>query len=540
MKKVIENYVLDNVIGSGQYGKVFKAVHNVTNEVVAIKVVKLEKMKEVQKLYEFTMNEIQILSRIENPNIIRFLEMLKSQNNMYLVYEFCNGGTLEEAIKAKKFLDEKRSIEVFLQLLNAFKTLVKLNILHRDLKPSNILFHNNVIKVADFGFCKALKASNDLTKTMVGSPIYMAPEILKGFNYSIKADIWSLGVVLFECLFGYCPFEERTIARLISLIDQQPFKIPTNINKTSPFIEGILKKILVVDFKKRISWEDLFKQFYPDENEPAPSMNRNSGNSSFQIASGSHTQPSTSENTPMHSQANHNDRITRGVKNAFVNVRNVSRERVNSLQKGKNSDQNFPQNLSSPIISAKNKLERKKVISLAHCLKHILELNIHEELTPMLSFLIMKLIRQLNSSIEDYGTKYEKAFHEERELIYSTFPIFQEEILRFSKSHPKLAENYKFLDQIREGSLDISFLVETFILYLEELRIISSSLSPSNKPDLNAKTYIDHGKKIFDSLLFWLGKQLEGLNVLKDRNRIDEQNADHFNEKIIYLKNLVF
>ena len=118
MKKVIENYVLECPVGSGQYGKVFKATHNVSNDVVAIKVVKLEKMKEVQKLYEFTMNEIQILSRIENPHIIRFLEMLKSQNNMYLVYEFCNGGTLEEAIKAKKFLDEKRSIEIFMQNSN--------------------------------------------------------------------------------------------------------------------------------------------------------------------------------------------------------------------------------------------------------------------------------------------------------------------------------------------------------------------------------------------------------------------------------------
>jgi serine/threonine protein kinase len=81
----------------------------------------------------------------------------------------------------------------------------------------NILFHENVIKLADFGFCKALMNPTDLTQTMVvmhlihskGSPIYMAPEILKGCNYSLKADIWSMGVVLFEMLFGYCPYEDR-------------------------------------------------------------------------------------------------------------------------------------------------------------------------------------------------------------------------------------------------------------------------------------------------------------------------------------------
>lgn len=87
--------------------------------------------------------------------------------------------------------------------------------MHRDIKPSNILIHDNVIKVADFGFCKTLLKPQDLTKTMVGSPIYMAPEILKGHNYNIKADIWSMGVVFFEMLFGYCPYEDKTIARLI-------------------------------------------------------------------------------------------------------------------------------------------------------------------------------------------------------------------------------------------------------------------------------------------------------------------------------------
>ena len=79
------------------------------------------------------------------------------------------------------------------------------------------------MKVADFGFCKALEGPNNMTKTMVGSPIYMAPEILKGikwinlgYTYSVKADIWSIGVVYFEMLFGFCPFEDSTITRLIN------------------------------------------------------------------------------------------------------------------------------------------------------------------------------------------------------------------------------------------------------------------------------------------------------------------------------------
>jgi serine/threonine-protein kinase ULK/ATG1 len=79
------------------------------------------------------------------------------------------------------------------------------------LKPSNILIANNVFKIADFGFCKTLMHDKDLTKTMIGSPIYMAPEALKGDLYNTGADIWSIGVILFELIYGFCPYEDRTI-----------------------------------------------------------------------------------------------------------------------------------------------------------------------------------------------------------------------------------------------------------------------------------------------------------------------------------------
>ena len=86
--------------------------------------------------------------------------------------------------------------------------------INRDLKPANILCRGNVFKLGDFGFCKSLEKAN-MTKTMLGSPIYMAPEILRGEIYSTKADIWSLGVVLYEMLYGFCPFESTTIPKLI-------------------------------------------------------------------------------------------------------------------------------------------------------------------------------------------------------------------------------------------------------------------------------------------------------------------------------------
>lgn len=85
----------------------YKATHELTGEIFAVKTIKLEKFKMVPKLHEFTLNEIKTLSKINgNPNIIRFVEMLRTSNNVYLIYEFCNGGTLEDVIKSRGFLSE--------------------------------------------------------------------------------------------------------------------------------------------------------------------------------------------------------------------------------------------------------------------------------------------------------------------------------------------------------------------------------------------------------------------------------------------------
>lgn len=78
--------------------------------------------------------------------------------------------------------------------------------MHRDLKPENILIHNGNIKIADFSFCKLLQEKTGLTRTMLGSPIYMAPEVLKGESYTSKTDVWSMGIVFYRMLFGKCPY----------------------------------------------------------------------------------------------------------------------------------------------------------------------------------------------------------------------------------------------------------------------------------------------------------------------------------------------
>jgi serine/threonine protein kinase len=137
--------------------------------------------------------------------VVKFIELIQTQNNVYLIYEYCNGGTLEQLIQSQGRLKEQEAVELMRQIIKGMQSVVELNIVHRDLKPQNILFHNQVVKIIDFGFCKPLYNQN-LAKTMLGSPIYMAPEVLKGQEYCRKADIWSLGIILFEMLNGFCPY----------------------------------------------------------------------------------------------------------------------------------------------------------------------------------------------------------------------------------------------------------------------------------------------------------------------------------------------
>ena len=134
-------------------------------------------------------------------------------------------------LQKKKVLSEKEALVIFRQLLEAFKELNKNNIMHRDLKPDNIFFNDGKVKLGDFGFCKMLEVN--MAQTMLGSPIYMAPEVLKEEIYTLKADIWSLGVVLFEMLFGYCPFESSSISNLINVIKDTDLRIPKEVNPIS-------------------------------------------------------------------------------------------------------------------------------------------------------------------------------------------------------------------------------------------------------------------------------------------------------------------
>ena len=265
--KVIDRYKLEEVVGSGSYGKVYRSSTTDTDEVFAIKCIPIEKFRRIPKLNQFTKNEIYVLEKLDHPHIVKYVEKLVTVNNTYMVYEFCAGGTLENKIyKGNDYLSEEHCLRYFSEMASALCLLHKYNILHRDIKPENIMLHNDKLKLGDFGFCKPLKQKYDFSQTMVGSPIYMAPELLKSENYDAKADVWSLGVSLFEMLFKTMPYKANSIQQLITMIDRQKLTIPLHLNKISPQTEILIKMMLVIDPKQRASFDDVqnfLASFFP-------------------------------------------------------------------------------------------------------------------------------------------------------------------------------------------------------------------------------------------------------------------------------------
>ncbi|KAG7264796.1 hypothetical protein CRUP_038338 [Coryphaenoides rupestris] len=171
--------------------------------------------------FEFSRKELighGAFAELKHENIVALLDFQETASSVYLVMEYCNGGDLADYLHSKGTLSED-TIRVFLQqIAGAMQVLHAKGIIHRDLKPQNILLsyppgrkshsNNTCIKIADFGFARYLH-TNMMAATLCGSPMYMAPEVIMSQHYEAKADLWSIGTIVFQCLTGKAPFLVR-------------------------------------------------------------------------------------------------------------------------------------------------------------------------------------------------------------------------------------------------------------------------------------------------------------------------------------------
>ncbi len=180
--------------------------------------------------------------------------MLETDGYIFLIMEYLEGGELYDHIVSQRKLTEIESFSYFVQILSALEYLHSINIVHRDLKPENLLLDKKKkkIKLVDFGLGR-FYSINSKIDTACGSPCYAPPEMLSKFKYEPeKADIWSLGIVLYAMIAGYLPFDEDNTDKLYQKIIEGKFTMPEWLSKEA---RDILVKIINKDPEKRISLE---------------------------------------------------------------------------------------------------------------------------------------------------------------------------------------------------------------------------------------------------------------------------------------------
>ena len=264
VKKIQDyNFMTDQVLGEGGFGKVFLGYNTQSPKIpLAIKQLRLTSQNE-EVIGESCMREAKILKKINNKNIVKFYDGFQTKNHIYMIYEFCDGGDLEKLRKSSKnqYLSESQTLLFIKHICNGYRDLLEKKIIHRDLKPANILLHEGEAKIADFGTARFINPLKKILMTQgVGTPLYISPETFISSEYDSKCDVWSLGIMVYELLYGVTPWNGKNEYDLLqNNILKVELAFPKK-PKRSEKIKKFIKNMLVIDHQKRLGWDQVFEE----------------------------------------------------------------------------------------------------------------------------------------------------------------------------------------------------------------------------------------------------------------------------------------
>ncbi len=284
--------LLDRIIGTGTYATVYmgrivdpdiKKQNSLSSDIIAVKKIKVDGID--QKTFKLINDEINIMQKIKMyntcDNVVKCYDIIEEFDYIYLILEYCDCGDFSTVIGRP--IKEEVVKYYFQQLINALNFLYEHNIIHRDIKPKNILLKNNkhTLVLCDFGFAR-LKGIQRI-KTICGSPLYMAPELLDEKSYTEIVDIWAIGMILYEMIYGEHPYKNCKDIDDLRDFSKKDIVIPPANNKNKNISAKcvlLMRKMLNKNEISRISVNDLLHdQWFENNFNTTYTINENTDDS---------------------------------------------------------------------------------------------------------------------------------------------------------------------------------------------------------------------------------------------------------------------
>ncbi|XP_065344263.1 serine/threonine-protein kinase 36 [Cloeon dipterum] len=248
----MEKYEVLGLAGEGSFGRVYKAKQKDTQQFVAYKVI--SKLGRSKKELDTLRQECKVQRNFNHPNVIQMIDSFETDGDIVVVTEFVDK-QLYALINSEGPMPEELVRQITCDLVSALFYLHSNRVLHRDLKPQNILIDAlGKAKLCDFGFARHMGRGTMLLTSIKGTPLYMAPELIKESPYDHNADLWSLGCIVYELLIGVPPFKTSNVMHLVRLVHNEQIKFPQFASQDCiSFLQGLLQK----DPRERLTWPDL-------------------------------------------------------------------------------------------------------------------------------------------------------------------------------------------------------------------------------------------------------------------------------------------
>jgi len=363
-QQVINNYQLGDCLGKGAFGSVYRALNWETGEAVAVKKIKLSNIPKSD--LNFIMTEIDLLKNLNHPNIVKYKGFVKTKEFLFIILEYCENGSLHNICKKFGKFPENLVAVYISQVLEGLLYLHEQGVIHRDIKGANILTtKEGLVKLADFGVATKTTTLGDFG--VVGSPYWMAPEIIELSGATTSSDIWSVGCVVIELLEGKPPYHHLDpMPALFRIVQDEHPPLPES---ASPAVKDFLMQCFHKDSNLRVSARKLLKHPWiantRKNNVVIINPNNTGGNGSNINASGGSSGNNNNDsnsggggdvnqNDDANSNINNKENINDNnniINNNINNNKNNNNNNSNNNNDNNNNDNNNNNNVPRPVIS---------------------------------------------------------------------------------------------------------------------------------------------------------------------------------------------